>query len=256
MAGGDKERRDQPRETGIRDDLKGEGMTPGSDMGGVAEPTGTVSGIGGSGGDARGGVTSGGSPASPRGRIGGGTGGQGPAADVTGAGGPATPPPDNSDVADAGTSGVTGMGSSAIGHPSGATGGDASATEGSDTEEEISREHRERGIVSQHRTSIVGAGPAVREAGVLDTGGEPSGMTGATGSGSTTTVPGGGTNRSTGTISGTTGTGAGGTTPGGSVIGDAGVRGAGARSDGSPEKKEDEPRPRGPVDERMTRGQS
>ena len=224
---------------------------------GPINASGTATGVGaGSGGDARGGPMSGppGNPGGPA-RGMGGTGGPGPAADVTASGGPATPAPAAGGAegsggtgiggSEDGTTGVVGMGGGAMGHPAGATGG-ATAQDAPGREVPISAEDRARGVVEQRKVSAAGTAAAAREASVLNTGGGPSGQLGASGSGSTTNVPGGvpGLPDNGGTIGGTPGVGVGGPTPvdsplGEARVGDVGVRGAGVRDDKTEQDKRD-----------------
>ncbi|WP_207476761.1 hypothetical protein [Arenibaculum pallidiluteum] len=192
---------------------------------GVANPAGTATGIGGSGGDSRGGPESAGGIGRAKAALGG-SGGEGPAADVT-AGGPATPAGGRTDGI--GSTGVTGMGSSAMGHPSDATAGD---TGGRDIPPSVSE--RAQGVTSQREVGIMGDAGLAREAALPDSGAGPSLQTGAQGSGSTTDVPGGREilGHGAGTTGGTPGTGIGGTnTPPAPEV-QAGIRGAGARDAG------------------------
>ena len=121
-----------------------------------------------------------------------------PGINPTAKGGPASPVIPGTDgaqasggphvgAAEGGVKGVLGMGSSAVGHPSGAMGSD-----GDSDELPLGDEERAQGVVSERNVSVLGGGPAAaREAGALDAGAGPSGAMGAGGSGSTTDVPGG-----------------------------------------------------------------
>jgi hypothetical protein len=193
----------------------------GSHAGGVGNPAATSTGVGGSGGDARGGVA-GGTGAAP---AAGGPSAPGPAADLT-AGGPATPAGRGA-CDDVGSTGVTGMGSGALGHPSGATAGDAG---GRDVP--LSGADRAQGVTSAREVGVVGNAGLAREAGLPGSSVGPSGQAGRDGSGSTTDEPGGRetlTDGSSGTVGGSQGQGIGGPAPTSAPEVQAGVRGAGAR---------------------------
>ena len=103
-----------------------------------------------------------------------------PGINPTAKGGPASPIIPDSGGAQAGggphvgaaegnVKGVLGMGSSAVGHP---TGGMGDRSENSELP--LSDEDRAQGIVSERNVSVLGGGPAVaREAGALDQGAGP-----------------------------------------------------------------------------------
>jgi len=164
----------------------------------------------------------------------------------TAAGGPATPVIPDTGGAQAGggphvgaqegsVTGVLGMGSSSVGHPSGAMGGEAA--EGNELP--LADEDRAQGIVSQRNVSVAGGGPAAREAGVLNEGAGPSGALGRSGSGSTTDVPGGSgrfasDNARVGGMQHT-----GGPSRDDSPIAQSGVRGAGAKDEATERGRRD-----------------
>lgn len=124
---------------------------------------------------------------------------------------------------------MTGYGSSATGHPSGATAGDVPGRE-----VPVPPEDRARGVTEEHIVSTVQGAPAAREARGLGTGAGVSEMFARHGSGSTTNVPGGtpGSAPGTGDVGGPFASGVGGPgAPTDSPIAESGVRGAGARSE-------------------------
>lgn len=217
-------RPDAPPEAGPRDSAMGTGR-PGPERGPVFQGHvdlgrtvvgGEPAGVGGTGPGLRG------TPGA------GGSGPEGKAADAT-AGGPATPATGGA----AGSTGTTGYGSGATGHPAEATGGEAPAK---DRAIEPSPEDRARGVVSQRSVSVLGASTAARDARAAGGGFADSGAVGASGSGSTSDVPGGRgwaeddvPGSGGGTVGGTSGIGAGGPVPSGDPFGAQRGRGGGAR---------------------------
>jgi len=92
-------------------------------------------------------------------------------------------------AAEGSVTGVLGMGSSSVGHPTGGMG--SGAAEGDDRPVE-GAPGKEPGVIEERNVSVLGSGPAAaREARVLDQGAGPSSAAGAAGSGSSTDVPGG-----------------------------------------------------------------
>lgn len=114
-----------------------------------------------------------------------------------------------------------------------AAGGEAPAE---DRAIEPSPEDRARGVVSQRSVSVLGASTAARDARAAGGGFADSGAVGASGSGSTSDVPGGRGGAEDdvpgsggGTVGGTSGIGAGGPVPSGDPFGAQGGRSGGAR---------------------------